>query len=1284
MLIAAVVIKKSSVVSYRLAKYVNEHYFKDTNFRFHCGSIEGDLINHVVLKNIAIRYEDGKRKFDVFKAGGIDVNFSIYEVMKLNLVIDNLRIDDARLRLEKHKTGKLLIPSASELYSDGHSSVSPRIKLSRFLISNFNFVYADSSRTVSIGNMDLEGTFQLEGGKGELEVENSRAFLHETKTAVHSLRFSASVTENSLVLNDFISRLDRSYVMASGSYKSGAIERLQLIFNPLDMEEISSLGLIPENSGELGGNISFKGRPDSLNISGMLTGKAFGILFSGFSFAGWSGDEQLSLDKLEGKVFGSYVNGSLNYRRGDKGGYIFEGICRDLDISEGFIPEEGAPSTDFSGRVRVNYNHAEDKYLFHAELDSSSIEGFRSDHMNFDARWTGNEGLLLNGIEIQSEGYAITGSGSINEKAEADLIFSLKGSDLDYLWNYLSMPVIGCAAVCTGRAAGPMDMLKINLNGIITNASYLFAEIDSSSVQAEIRNVPSDSVTATVDLRGPDISLANYGFSEPHMLFEAAEGRINVKDLSFAKGDTLISSDFDISPGDSVQNILFKHILIKLPGETWISVKPVRLKAKANDISIDSLLLASDKGELALSGEYKGENRTFLLEASGKDIESAVLQNSLSLPLGLRGKCRFAVDARGSIEEPMVNLIFHLNKGSIGGMDVDSFDLAGEYADSTYKITKLTVKNDGDSIRAGGWWTLGLPPAKLARHGIQKKAYIKSAWSADLQSYDYPMNNVFNALGRRLPIDGAFNGNIDLVGDPSRSKMEITGTVSPVSKSTASFPEFNVAAVFDKDHLDIQSINMNDGETEAEISGSIPVEFDMKKGLSLRSSDSVKLKLKASSSNLGSAAGYFDRIRSAEGQFSSDIEVEGPIDHPNFKGTANLQNCRINMEGIEETGRGVNAKIICLGNLIQLASIDGKIGEKGSFYGSGYAELDGLRIFRYRTDLFFKDFVLSSIHEFESLQDGSLTITSGGEKERTLTPMIAGSVKIKQASITRPIAAEPGEAAPLALPSDNPGWFCNLEIDAPKNILIKNPGLKMELGGNVILKRDKSGLYLRGELNVLRGSYSLYNNKFKITDGVFDFSAATSFRPELNINAYNVYRYGEVEHRIFLNLSWPKDKREPQVTLSSDDPRYSETDIWKMMGGSYLAGAGDPQDAGEWDAAGTAQSLASNYFESLLNAQMKDMTIDVESRTLGGDGNSTKPEREMTVAIGKYLSEDLYFKYRQGLSITTEREYDIEYRVGNMLILRSQIIRHSGRRLLGKSSQAANEINFDIKLRFEY
>jgi translocation and assembly module TamB len=200
----------------------------------------------------------------------------------------------------------------------------------------------------------------------------------------------------------------------------------------------------------------------------------------------------------------------------------------------------------------------------------------------------------------------------------------------------------------------------------------------------------------------------------------------------------------------------------------------------------------------------------------------------------------------------------------------------------------------------------------------------------------------------------------------------------------------------------------------------------------------------------------------------------------------------------------------------------------------------------------------------------------------------------------------------------------------------------------------------------LRGSYNLYGNKFQITEGTFDFSASEALRPSIQIDAYTPYHGAEesTERNIYLSLAWPYDQKEPRIQLAYDEPGYSESDIWRMLGRNNLAAG-----------------MASSALERVISEQMTGFTVDVQQRAVE-DGSTG--EMETSIGVGKYLWEDVYLQYRRGLSIESEQEVNVEYRLRNRLLLRSQVIYNSRRHNSGIKGKNTDEYNLDLKYRFEF
>ena len=85
--IAVIVFQRSGLLSYQLSSYINDHYYKDTPFKFSCGRITGDFVSRLTIDNPVIRYEDDNRSVKVFSANRISVDYDVAEVFKLKLIV---------------------------------------------------------------------------------------------------------------------------------------------------------------------------------------------------------------------------------------------------------------------------------------------------------------------------------------------------------------------------------------------------------------------------------------------------------------------------------------------------------------------------------------------------------------------------------------------------------------------------------------------------------------------------------------------------------------------------------------------------------------------------------------------------------------------------------------------------------------------------------------------------------------------------------------------------------------------------------------------------------------------------------------------------------------------------------------------------------------------------------------------------------------------------------------------------------------------------------------------
>jgi autotransporter translocation and assembly factor TamB len=1284
--IAVIVFLRSGLLAYQLSQYVNEHYFKDTPFQFSCGAVRSDLVSHASISDLVIRYQDAERSVKIISADEITVDYDLVEALSLKLIIRQLDLEKVRISLWYDSKGKPIMPAPRGAIGVTGEKVSPYVDVRRFAVRDLQFMVEKENAGRSVKEVDLSGSARYADGKGEIDIDQGRAYLADRGRTVSSIRAALKFEKGRLSANDVVVRLEQSLVMLSGSYENGRFDRVQAVFNPLSLDEVSDLGWIPKEKGELGGSVVVSGARDSLAVEGSLTGRALGLVFSGLSLRGLVTPQSVRLSALEGEVHGARLNGAVFYDR-LTGSYTFDGSCERLDLAEGFIPGGGTPVTDLNGRIHLVHDGTAKTFDVRADLGKSVISGFEASNADFVGRWSDRKGLEIRSVTISRPGFALAGFGTIDKENRADLVLSAGGNQLDYVTDYLLVPRLGGSADLTAKLTGPIDGFQVNANGSWRDLAYLSARIDSSAVHADARRVRSPQASATVNVDGRRLYLGGMEFTAPHVLLEVDGKSVEVRDFSFARGDTAVTTDFQVETGKAWTPILVKHVAVRTPRTTWKTASPARVTVRGSSTIVDTLLLESGEGEVGVSGRFSTTSDGTDLHVWGKHVDMGIFREITRGKVQLTGTGQLDAVLLGKLDDPAVSLKMDVANGTAGDVRFEHLFLDGEFAAGGYRLNRLSAENGTDSITATGWWECPRSPVALARSGTDVDAVWESAISVEALIRRFPITSFVRKVYKNSAWEGSFSGRLAIGRTLADPRIELAGAATTAKTSGFALPDVRADIVYDGGRLNIHQLATGEGSNQTSLVGFLPVALDLRggKGFQFDRDGPVEFEADIALGDLSIIAGRIDAVAAAAGKLSGRLDIGGTFARPRFDGELYLRDTAFRLSGSDEVFRELRADVTVRENRVTLASLHARKEKKGEITATGSAVLEGFGVSEYAVDVTLSELPLSLMAGFRSVQSGKIRITTRANEEGGRVPFLTGSLDVKEAVITRSLATQEGPPSPLTMPTESPTWLCDLEIKSPKNVWVRNPEVNMELGGDLILKRDQKGFYFRGDLNVIRGSYTLYNNKFRITSGRFDFATATTLRPGIYLDAYTPYRRaGEVEHQIYLSLSWPPDEQEPKITLTYSEPGYSESDIWAMLGGQVVTGGAAFAEGETWNPSGTATSLASNYLERILNAQMSNMTIAVESTPVGEPGRTGDRESEMSIAIGRYLSQDLYFNYRQGLRVSSVREIDVEYRLSNLLLLRSEIIQNSEKGIQGASRQTADEINFDLKFRWEY
>jgi hypothetical protein len=597
-----------------------------------------------------------------------------------------------------------------------------------------------------------------------------------------------------------------------------------------------------------------------------------------------------------------------------------------------------------------------------------------------------------------------------------------------------------------------------------------------------------------------------------------------------------------------------RHITVTTKTDVWATKHPSQMHVEPGVLYVDSLVMACPRGELGGEGVIRQEAKTLDFDAWGKGIDLSVVRDVTKLPFRLDGKGNFKLGLSGPMDDPRGRIEITIDNGVVDSVAFDNLTARAGFDGHSYTVEHLQVIAGKDTMRANGTWLSQVSPAHIAKGDRGSKV-----WDAPLKGRlffaHYPLATVFKAMHRPTVVAAAFQGSVELGGTLESPTAHILGSIVPAPGPGRELPPADVDISYAGGILRVAKLNTTE-ELNLRLTGSFPLTLSAHKGAKIEENGPLQFKLdveprKNAPVEIGR---YISSVSLLHGIISGSIDGSGTPAAPRLSGGLAMTRGELRMVGLEEQFKDIALRVDFIDDVVRVTSLSARSGEKGSLVATGWARISNYEPADYKIDLTMHDFWLRSIEDIEVRTDGNLSARLTRWRDGRLIPNITGRLNVKEANITMDIMKTTeetgGQAAEFTRPTDAPNWLASVDLNADKNVWIRNPDLIAELEGDVILKRDERGLYFRGDMSVLRGSYKVFGNKFEITDGTFDFSASETLRPSMQISAYTPHNDPRTDEpsNINLALSWPYDQKEPRIRLSYDQPGYSEADLWRMLG----------------------------------------------------------------------------------------------------------------------------------------
>ncbi len=1274
--ILMIVIFKTDFFANSAGSMFSRYLFGGTEFTLEIGKLSGNPLNHIEVRDFRIRYESRDFSYDIVRIERIELEYSTRSLVSGTPSFSLVELDNPHIWIKPDSTGINIIP---HMEGDGGGDL-PVFNVERFVLRDGQVIFQRPGTADALKDIGLEGSVDSDGRivhidlvRGGAEDIRRDIFLRDVAGTIEYVHKTdegriPGGEPGEIYLDTLFVELDESAFVISGSIDPDSmIFDLHLDAFPLDVEEITKLANVETSHfGELQGLVSVKGTPERFSVKAVLNGIFSGFALSDFELEGEWFPPLFRIDRGDGRFNGAQITGNGFYTSENPPMFLIDIEAKGLDLSQGFSKGNDFPETDLNGQIRLTYYTQSSLMLFDCNLKAGHILEFPFETAVVNGSYS-PDSLGFGYIAVDSPTHRIRSHGSLNNEdlrmyvdvicAKEDTLFSYLGIE-DYRGNVSLNLVIG----------GSYDRWQLRGNGDFSDFKYNRVLVPQGEIKIVVNK--DESYGVLVELTGDSCRIDPVTFSGLEVSLAYYDGITTFKRLFLTRPGFDADMRGEVRTDDESTEIELSEVVISALDEQWRSNGKFTVGISEEGIEFDDLQLHSRSGALYLDCSINEAedliSGVFTFERAGAGLLNAA--GILDTPLS--GRAKGTVSVSGCLSDPGVEINMTLEDGAFDSMRVDTMRLRASYADGLYTIDEYSVSSPLGGLGLKGWLE-GCSLRELLRDG--RKAL--RGYTVDLEASCTDLSLApFLGFSRNIPFSsGFFTGKVAVRDSLVHPTADMIGSVRELSRKNLNIPFLDMEARLEGELVRLSGGITIAGDHGGDFAGRIPI---IKENwfYSIDMGGDIYLEMYKPTGPLEDIIEVTDLIAEANGKFSAGFKIEGPITDPVILGDLRLENAGFRPSGMEERFRDVDAIILLQDSLITIRKLKGKEGKDGSFNGSGKIGLSGWRPEWYDIDLQINKCLFASVANVMAIASGDIHIGTDMVADRPV-PSLTGDLEVNRAEVFLALDELSSSGGSGAV---TPSLLALIDLEIPGNAWIKTPDASIEMRGDVTLHHDTRGTYLRGKLELVRGFYNVYGNKFKVRSGQLEFVHAGGFRPVVDIEAETLDPEGR---KIFLSLLWMQDDVEPKLTLVHEDPGYSETDIWKMLGGGIVSAPGGQEG---WDAMGTAQNLAANYLERVLNSQMQGITIELEAEGTVDRTTNGSDQKQTMVAVGKYLSEGLYVKYRQGLAISTVRQIEVEYRISRLFLIRTQLIKHSDTAMKGESSRSSDEYNVDLKLRWEF
>ncbi|MFW6034620.1 MAG: translocation/assembly module TamB domain-containing protein [Halothermotrichaceae bacterium] len=470
-------------------------------------------------------------------------------------------------------------------------------------------------------------------------------------------------------------------------------------------------------------------------------------------------------------------------------------------------------------------------------------------------------------------------------------------------------------------------------------------------------------------------------------------------------------------------------------------------------------------------------------------------------------------------------------------------------------------------------------------------------------------------IKRNMP---GLTGNVDvegsLTGRVESFNLELETNISQMKAGQDQIKKLQgIVNIQNATDLHLEQKMVFDEDRELTVNGSIPIE----EGL-----NNLNLELVLTKTPIGIFSNYYSEVSEVEGFADGRLILKGPLKKPQAKGQVSLSKGEFGLN-FPEKFTDLKGELIFNNDRIELEEASGK-------YGDGNLSLKG-NIFPYSRE---NNWDLQANGQSLPFNYGSFNGRFDPDLKVSGTftnPFITADILTHHLDVGIPIKWPASEESQVNHPGFDITLYPGEEVyltDDSSNYNIKVP---IEEGSLNITGDNQGNIQFSGLLESSQGSFDYYNNKFILEEGTADFSKNSDYIPIMDVQAATRIRGIRIE----TNLTGPANQMLTTFHSSTDMSDEEILSLLTSRGGLGALITGDWEDAlGKEFSRLLLSQLQLGFVEDIQETIKEIFSLDrleLDTYNLGWN-------RQVSVHMGKYLSEDIYLEYTG--QITPEGEND--------------------------------------------